>query len=80
MVPPFEQAALELKPGETSGVVESPFGFHVLRLEDQRPAAAIPFEEAKPQIEQFLSRQQARELLDRRVAALRKAAKVEVLF
>jgi len=80
MVPPFEQAALKLKPGETSGVVESPFGFHVLRLEDQRPASAIPFEEAKPQIEQFLSRQQARELLDRRVAALRKAAKVEVLF
>jgi len=80
MVPPFEQAAFGLKPGETSGVVESPFGFHVLRLEDQRAAAAIPFEEAKPQIEQFLSRQQARELLDRRVAALRKAAKVEVLF
>lgn len=80
MVPQFERAALALKPGETSGVVESPFGFHVLRLEDQRPAAAIPYEEAKPQIEQFLSRQQARELLDRRVAALRKAAKVEVLF
>lgn len=80
MVPQFERAALALKPGETSGVVESPFGFHVLRLEDQRPAAAIPFEEAKPQIEQFLSRQQARELLDRKVEALRKAAKVEVLF
>ena len=80
MVPPFEKAALALKTGETSGVVETSFGFHVLRLEDQRPAAAIPFEEAKPQIEQYLARQQARELLDRRVEALRKAAKVEVLF
>jgi peptidyl-prolyl cis-trans isomerase C len=80
MVPPFEKAAFALKRGETSDVVESPFGFHVLRLEDQRAGGTVPFEEARPQIEQWLSRQQGRELLDRKVAALRKAAKVEILF
>jgi peptidyl-prolyl cis-trans isomerase C len=79
--PPFDQAAFGLeKPGDLSGVVESPFGLHVLRLEDKRPAGTITFEDARPQIDQFLSRQMARELLDRKVAALRKAAKVEVLF
>jgi hypothetical protein len=42
-VEPFWTAALSLRPGETSGVVQSEFGYHVLRLEDRR---AVPFEEA----------------------------------
>jgi hypothetical protein len=42
-VEPFWNTALALQPGETSGVVESEFGYHVLRLDERRP---VPFEEA----------------------------------
>src|SRR5690606_39027311 len=42
-VDPFWEAAVALEPGEISGVVESQYGFHVLKLDDRRP---VPFDEA----------------------------------
>ena len=60
MVKPFEDTVFSLKEGETSAVVQTDFGFHIIRVTGIDPARTKPFDEVKDQIEAEL-RQQAAE-------------------
>ena len=59
MEKPFEDAAFALLPGEVGDVVQTNYGYHVLRVEDKRPAQTKPLEEVKGEIINKLKAEQA---------------------
>jgi len=59
MVKPFEDKAFSMKAGEISDLVESDFGYHIIRLEAVRGGQRKPLAEVRAEIEQTLRTQQA---------------------
>ena len=59
MVKPFEDAAFAMNKGSISDVVESEFGYHIIKLTDVKAPKQRTFEEMKPELEAELKKQQA---------------------
>ncbi len=54
MVPEFDEACFSMEAGQVAGPVKTQFGYHLIRLDEKRPAQPITFAEAKATLEQKL--------------------------
>ncbi|CAG9164288.1 SurA N-terminal domain-containing protein [Cupriavidus pampae] len=59
LVKPFEDAMYALKPGQISDVVETDYGYHIIKLDEIKPAAVQPLEAVKTELEGELRKQLA---------------------
>lgn len=77
MVPEFETAAFALqKPGETSGIVETKFGYHILQLDDRKPERTRTFEEVRDELMKELRTKAAQDARASEAAKIQQGSKV----
>ncbi|NEN76113.1 peptidylprolyl isomerase [Pelistega sp. NLN82] len=73
-IPEFSQAVLAAKKGEITEPVKSQYGYHIIKVEDDRPVTPPTLEEAKPELTRLLTQ---KKLFDY-VESLRQKAKVTI--
>jgi len=78
MVPAFQNAAFAMKPGQISAPVHSPFGYHIIQVEEVQPAKPATLASAHDQIVQQLTQQQQAQQIPVFLQQLRAKANIVV--
>ncbi len=78
MIKSFEDVAFALNQDEISDVVETDFGYHIIKLTDRKAPHTLTYEEVKKDIERYLTNQKRADILAGKVEELREKANIEI--
>jgi peptidyl-prolyl cis-trans isomerase C len=80
MMPELTNVAFSLELGQISDIIETRFGFHILKLEEKRPAAKMTFSEAKGPVRRLIEENKAGRMVDELLIELREKATVVMII
>lgn len=78
MIPAFEEAAFALEAGEFSEVVETPYGYHIIKVDEKKPAQEPNLELVREEIRKTLTEQKTWTTRSNLLQNLREEAKIEI--
>lgn len=78
MIPAFEEVAFALKPGEISGLVETEYGYHVIKMEEKKDALLEPYEKIKDKVKDQALQEMRKEAVTEFVEKALKNAGAEI--
>ena len=78
MIPEFEKVCFELKPGEISDIVETRFGYHLIKLTEKSPEQYMRLDEVRDKVKSVLIEQSKQELFKDYVEALKGKARIDI--
>ena len=77
MVKPFEEMAFALMPGDVSDIVETRFGYHLIKVIEKKPETTIGFEDIKDRLGNYLKQERVQKEVSLYVQKLKEEAEVE---
>lgn len=80
MVPEFEEASFSLEAGNLSDIVETEFGYHIIKCYDIQEEKQLSLEEAEDNIKSIITSQKQNERIDELIAHLREEADIVILY